>query len=185
VGKDNDVMTQPEILAWQTYHVMALIVNEAWNQEQWLDSDFSNRLRANNKELSDVLDRILTLVENMEMLVPAYFDTLHALHIAYEVGKAVVTFINYVEHQGKLVHEAQAQFSADIAATAKYILGAVEKQCIAIRKGMDEGWIDKVLECVSSDGSLLDDDNFMEEWAGEVVESWRESVAGLSYLKAS
>jgi N-terminal acetyltransferase B complex non-catalytic subunit len=79
----------------------------------------------------------------------------------------------------------------------------VTEKCATVKKGLDEGgWIDKVLESVlpdiqeASDGENaavapiivtfkeLIEENFMEEWAGQVVESWRDSVIGFSYIMA-
>jgi N-terminal acetyltransferase B complex non-catalytic subunit len=65
-----------------------------------------------------------------------------------------------------------------------------------IKKSLDEGgWIDKVLESVQGDPDVADttsvagtlrsvvDENFMEQWAGEVVDSWKDSVKGFAYFK--
>jgi N-terminal acetyltransferase B complex non-catalytic subunit len=178
-------MTQPENLARQAYQAMVLIVSIASDQDQWTDSDFITRLQSCNKDLAEVLEQTANMIEGFQGHVPAYFDTLHALYTAYEVGKAVLSFTAYMGRQGKNVYKTQAEENTPLVEVTNRLLVTVEKQCGVIKKGMDEGWIDKVLECAMGEGTLLDEDNFMEEWAGEVVESWRESVAGLSYLKAS
>lgn len=73
----------------------------------------------------------------------------------------------------------------------------VAEKSVVVRKGLDEGgWIDKVLDSVlqvqgsegekaSVLGSLTDlmDAGRLEVWAGDVVESWRDSIVGLSFLK--
>jgi N-terminal acetyltransferase B complex non-catalytic subunit len=63
-----------------------------------------------------------------------------------------------------------------------------------VKKGLDEGgWIDRVIDGgLPIDGEAqatadvlreLVDDNYIEEWAGLAVESWGESVQGLSHIK--
>lgn len=177
-------MTRPEDLARKAYWNMALIIHTSHDRSQWADTDYSSRLGAHNQDLISSLAQILATVDGLQALVPAYFDTLHALYTAYDVGKAALTLIGYLGKQAKGTHESQAGFEKELLKAAKNLLAAIEKQCTVIKKGMDEGWIDKVLECALAEGTVLDEDDvFMEEWAGEVVESWRESVAGLSYLK--
>lgn len=177
-------LTGPEDLARQAYLNMALIIHTSHDRSEWADPDYSSRLAAHNKDLISTLTQILDLVDGLQALVPAYFDTLHALYTAHDVGKAVTALIVYLGKQGKGTHESQLGLEKELSGAARGLLAAIEKQCTVIKKGMDEGWIDKVLECALAEGTLLDEDDvFMEEWAGEVVESWRESVVGLSYLK--
>lgn len=142
-------------------------------------------MKGYNKDLLDALDETLALVQEMQGVVPAYFTTLHVLYSAHGVGKFVLAFLGYLSRRGKDVHAIQAESSKLIEEKSRSLLKAVEETSTAIKKGMDEGWIDKVLDGALAEGSLLSaDDPFMEEWAGDVVESWRECVAGLGYLKA-
>lgn len=180
----NTTMTVPEDLANQAHKAMSSIVVEAGDKVLWAEPDFDDRLKAMNQDLSDALNNLLQLVESMTAVLPAYFDTLHTLYTAYNLGKAALSFVAYCARAGKKMHGDQAESSKVVGDFAQRLLAAVEKQCVVIKKGMDEGWIDKVLESALAEGTFLDEDDFMEEWAGEVVESWRESVAGLAYLKA-
>lgn len=73
--------------------------------------------------------------------------------------------------------------------SATQILEAVVEKSKVIKDGLDEsGWIDRVLESMEARGPgeqlrNLVGENFVEEWAGFVVEGWRESVTGLGLLK--
>lgn len=96
----------------------------------------------------------------------------------------------------KDIPESQAKANEKIAAVAQRLLQTVAEKSAAIKKGLDEGGlIDKMLDSVlqgpdGADASVLGklrdsvDESHLELWAGDVVESWRDSVAGLSYLKA-
>lgn len=74
--------------------------------------------------------------------------------------------------------------------SAKQVVQAVGEVSKSIKNGLDEsGWIDRVLESmeVGESGEQLRGlvgENFMEEWAGCMIEGWRESVTGLTLLKA-
>jgi N-terminal acetyltransferase B complex non-catalytic subunit len=172
--KPKDFMTRAESLARRVYLTIALIIDEVGG-----DEGHEGRLKGYHKNLSDALEENILLVDDLKGAVPAYFDTLHTLYTSYEVGKVVLSFTAYLTKRNKI-----AQVEA-IEEGAKSLLQAIEMRCGEVKKGMDEGWIDKVLECVFSEGTLLnEDDDFMEEWAGEVVESWREGVIGLVALKA-
>jgi len=172
--RPKDAMTRAEGLARRVYLAIALIIDEAGG-----DQGHDGRLKGYNKNLSDALEENILLVDDLNGAVPAYFDTLHTLYTSYEVGKVVLSFTAYLTKRSKIT-----QVEA-IEEGGKGLLQAVEMRCAEVKKGMDEGWIDKVLECVFSEGTLLsEDDDFIEEWAGEVAESWREGVVGLAVLKA-
>lgn len=76
-----------------------------------------------------------------------------------------------------------------MAESAKSVMEAVVQKSKEIKSGMDEsGWIDRVLESIEVGDSgeqlrSLAGENFMEEWAGCMVEGWRDSVTGLGLLK--
>jgi len=194
-------MTCSEDLAVAIYHAMALILREVRERDRWTESDFQGLLDKLNKGLCERLEEQLVLVENLQELAPAFGSTLHALYTAHEVGKTVVNFCSYLAKQDKNFVETQKESSAKINELAQKLLQLVVEKCAVVKKGLDEGgWIDKVLESTLPDaqegvdtraslsmvGELREllDENFMEEWAGEVVESWKDSAIGFSYLKA-
>jgi N-terminal acetyltransferase B complex non-catalytic subunit len=193
--------TRSEKLAADTYHAMALILRASQDKDQWADTNFQDTLEKYNTDLCERLNAQMALIEALKEPVPAFGSTLHALYTAHEVGRTIVNFCKYLSKQGKYFVGKQKEASTKVEELAGKLLQLVVDKCTVVKKGLDEGgWIDKVLECtlpeaqegadsgvyltvVSSLRGLLDE-NFLEEWAGEVVESWRDSVVGLSFLKA-
>jgi N-terminal acetyltransferase B complex non-catalytic subunit len=191
-------MTLSEELAADTYHTMALILRATRDQDLWAEIDFQGKLDKYNKDLVESLVEQLSLIENLSEPVPAFGNTLHALYTGHEVGRTVANFCKYLSKQSKDFVAKQKETSTKVEELARKLVHLVVDKCAVVKKGLDEGgWIDKALECtlpeaaegevavavVSSLRDLLDE-NFLEEWAGEVVESWRDSVIGFSFLKA-
>lgn len=192
-------LTGSEALAKSTYNVMALIIHHACDRALWTEPDIKDKLDGYNKDLAEALDKHLAIIDNMESLVPAFASTIHALYTAHEVGTAMVNFCGYISRKGKDVYDKQAEANRTILDLAQRLLQTTMGKCAAVKKGLDEGgWIDKVLECVLPDETgeqegvssvIVEalrehlDEGFMEQWAGEVAESWRDSVTGLSLLK--
>jgi N-terminal acetyltransferase B complex non-catalytic subunit len=196
-------LTRSEDLANRTYHSMATLILEACDNERWDQPDFQERLDSQNAALVDNLTQHVAVIEGMQDLVPAFFSTLHALYAAHEVGKTATNFCSFLQIQGKGTHQKQSETNKKVKEVAHQLLQVVTEKCATVKKGLDEGgWIDKVLESVlpdiqeASDGENtgvapiigtfkeLMEENFMEEWAGQVVESWRDSVSGFSYIMA-
>jgi N-terminal acetyltransferase B complex non-catalytic subunit len=175
---------------------MDLIIQDVCDRERWSDQKFQERLDSHNKELCESLEEQKSLIENIKRPVPALSSTLHALYTAYEIGKIATKFVNYLSSKGKDIHESQVEANKKITEVAQRLLQTAAEKSVAIKKGLDEGGlIDKVLDSVlqgpdGKDTSVLGemrdvvDESHLELWAGDVVESWRDSVAGLSYLKA-
>jgi N-terminal acetyltransferase B complex non-catalytic subunit len=196
-------LTRSEDLANRTYHSMATLILEACDNERWVQPDFQERLDSQNAVLVEYLTRHLAVIEAMQDLVPAFSGILHALYTAHEVGRTSATFCSFLQKQGKGVHQKQIESNKEVKEVAQQLLQVAMEKCTTVKKGLDEGgWIDKVLESVlpdiqeASDGENagvepiigtfkeLIEENFMEEWAGQVVESWRDSVIGFSYIMA-
>jgi N-terminal acetyltransferase B complex non-catalytic subunit len=190
-------MTRTEDLAAATYHAMALILRKTRERDRWADGNFQGTLDRHNKDLCESLEEQLLLIENLQELIPALGSTLHALYTAHEVGRTIVNFCSYLLKQSKDFVEKQKEASTKINELARKLLQLVVEKSAMVKKGLDEGgWIDKVLESTLPEaqdaasvpvmGAMreLIDENFMEEWAGDVVESWRDSIIGFSYLKA-
>lgn len=175
---------------------MDLIIEDACDQERWSDQKFQDRLETHNKELCESLEEYISFIGNLKGLVPALGSTLHTLYTGYEIGKTAVKFSTYLSGKGKDIHESQTEPNKKITEVAQRLLQTVAEQSAVVKKGLDEGGlIDKVLDSVlqgpdGRDASVLGqlrdlvDESHLELWAGDVAESWRDSVAGLSYLKA-
>lgn len=199
--KMGEGMTRSERLAADTYHAIALVLRASHDKEQLLETDFQSTLDKYNKDLYASLEEQLAIIENLKEPVPALGNTLHALYTAHEVGTMLINFCKYTSKQSKDFVEKHKEASTKIEELARQLLQLVVVKCTVVKKGLDEGgWIDKVLECtlpeaqegvdggvdVAIVGALREllDENFLEEWAGEVVESLRDSVVGFSFLKA-
>ncbi|TVY35515.1 N-terminal acetyltransferase B complex subunit [Lachnellula subtilissima] len=200
-SSSGDLLTQPEELTRQSYDAMALIIQDVCDPERWSDQQFPEQLHSHNKELCESLEEQRSLVENIKAPVPALASTLHALYTGYAAGKTASKFSVYLSSKAKDIPSSQIQSQGEanqkIAAAAQRLLQTVAEKCVAIKKGLDEGGlIDKVLDSVlqgpdgtDADVSLLGelrdslDESHLELWAGDVVESWRDSVVGLSWLK--
>jgi N-terminal acetyltransferase B complex non-catalytic subunit len=188
-------MTRSEQLTAATYHAMALILRASHDQGLWTENDFQGTLDKYNNDLCARLEEQVALVETLKEPVPAFGSTLHVLYTVHEVGRTILNLCHYLPKQSKVFLEKQREASVKIEELARKLLQRVVDKCTFVKKGLDEGgWIDKVLECTlpnaqEGDGAIVSslrellDENFLEEWAGEVVESWRDSVIGFSYLK--
>lgn len=194
------LMTRPEQLAAHAYHAMGVILIESCDQELWTEGDFKSRLENLGLELCSRLREQAEVIASLQYAVPAFQSTLNAIYTAYEIGRTALYFCKYLAGKGKAVHRSQAEANNKITEAAEKLVQEVIQKSTFIKKGIDEGgWIDKVLESVfpesqaggdhGSSASLMaavrevPDEVFMEEWAGEVVESWKDSIAGFSYIK--
>ncbi len=199
--KRSEILTGSEVLAQATYDALALVIHNTCDKVLWVEPDFRDKIDGYNKDLIESLEKHAVFVEDMEGLVPAFQGTLHALYTAHEVGTTALNFCKYISRRGKDVYEKQLNADEKVKVVAERLLQAVAAKCAAVKKGLDDGgWMDKLLESVLPDegererGISADvvkamrelvDEYFMEGWAGEVVESWKDSVVGFSLLKAS
>ena len=200
----DSLMTMPERLAMLAYDDMAHVILLACDEGQWSELGFQKNLDNYNIDLLERLEKQTTFITRTQGLAPAFSSTLHSLYIAYDVGRMVLKFSKYLSQRGLPVHETQVEASKKAVEVAGRLLQAVAGSCAIIKGEFDEGgWIDKVLDSVlrreqdrsgeHADESVsivetlqdLVDENFREEWAGQVVESWRDSVVGFSHLKGS
>jgi len=141
---------------------------------------------------SRLIERLQEIERLRSASAPATRQVLHSLFTAYDIGTSVArtdTYITRMDPQIKLQGSIQL---------AERLVKAVIAKSAMIKQSLDEGgWIDKVLNSVfqgdldiSDDKSIpgtfksVVDENFMEEWAGQVVDSWRDSVKGFAYFKA-
>jgi len=198
-GKDQEHislgLTECEAIFARSVDAIAYFINRACDREQW--SEQKNDLNSWNKHLHQQLEALLAHVGSIQESSPASQLTLHSLYTAYELGTMVINFKKYIS---KLDANSGLQEYADdeIVTIIQRLLEIVASKSTSIKKSLDEsGWIDRVLESLlqnsqddtddssSAKGILekLVDDNFMEEWAGNVVESWRDSVIGFSHFK--
>jgi N-terminal acetyltransferase B complex non-catalytic subunit len=125
---------------------------------------------------------------------PATREVLESLYVAYDIGTVVVRLSKSLLR----TDSAQVEQLHGSLSLAERLIKAVNEKSSMIKRSLDEGgWIDKVLKSVfqgdpdvdnnttSIPGTLksIVDENFMEEWAGQVVDSWKDSVKGFAYFK--
>lgn len=146
---------------------------------------------------ADLQSRMSERLNEIERLgsasAPATREVLQFLYEAYDVGTTVVRLNAYTTQTKS---EIKLQESLDLA---QRLVKVVIAKAAMIKQSLDEGgWIDRVLKSVfqgdldvpedntSIPGTLKSvvDENFMEEWAGQVVESWKDSVKGFAYFKS-
>ncbi|KAL2064750.1 hypothetical protein VTL71DRAFT_3888 [Oculimacula yallundae] len=196
---DSPSLTQPELLAQQVYTSIAQIIHNSCTPALKSEPDIKAKLAGFTQDLITSLEKVLASVENMEGVVPAFAETLHVLYTAHEVASAAVNFHGYLGRRGKDVLDGYTEWEA-VGKVGEKLMSAVSEKVRGVKRGMDEGgWIDKVLECVlperegdgegEGDGVVsalreLLDEGFMEQWAGELVESWGDSGTGLGMLRA-
>jgi N-terminal acetyltransferase B complex non-catalytic subunit len=176
-------LTRSEDLANRTYHSMATLILEACDNERWVQPDFQERLDSQNAVLVEYLTRHLAVIEAMQDLVPAFFGILHALYTAHEVGRTAATFCSFLQKQGKGVHQKQIESNKGVKEVAQQLLQVVMEKCATDIQEASDGENAGVAPIIGTFKELIEE-NFMEEWAGQVVESWRDSVIGFSYIMA-
>ena len=145
---------------------------------------------------NDLQSRLSDRLQDIERLksafAPATRRVLHSLYAAYDVGTTVLRLSAYLTQT-----KSDIKLHGSLNIAEKLVKAVITKSTI-IKQSLDEGgWIDKVLKSVfqgdidvaadslSIPGALksLVDENFMEEWAGQVADSWKDSVKGFAYFK--
>jgi N-terminal acetyltransferase B complex non-catalytic subunit len=135
------------------------------------------------------LEQHLSFVKEDQNTTPALWNTLHTLYTAYDLASTITKATKFLSQKDVKAHKSQIEQNKALGESAKQVMQAVVDKSKGIKNGLDEsGWIDQVLESMEVGASgeqvrSLVGENFLEEWAGSVVESWRESVTGLGLLK--
>lgn len=174
--------------------ILILLTREVSDRSRWEDEKFKTRVQNNSHILRQALEDVLGMIDNNKHTVPAFWTTLHTLYTAYDVARTTHQFIVYANKQIKINADILKEIGEELSGTTQQLQQVVLEQVKAIKKGLDEGgWIDKLIDgALPESGSLqetgdlvrgLVDENFLEEWAGLVVESWGESVQGLNLLQ--
>jgi N-terminal acetyltransferase B complex non-catalytic subunit len=191
-------LTKSEHISMQAHASMANIILCVGGQERESESESASAVEAFNEDLYETLEKELTHISSMKTEALATKNTLHSLYTAYELGTTVLKFISYLSRTKQDVYNTKDEANIKTREVAERLLHAVIEKSTGIKRGLDEsGWIDKVLESASrgeqagtnQPKSVADtlkemiNENFLEEWAGHVLESWRDSVVGFSYFK--
>ena len=165
-------------------HLLNMALNSGHDEKVWNEHDAS---------LSLLLEKRIHQITKIPDTEPAFQSTLHLLYTSYELAKCVTDIIEYI---CKLPSYAnmRSRLSKEADRVSKRLLKDVVAKSSAIKKALEEsGWMDRVLESIGQDpteqAATVDDfldvvgEGFREDWAGKVLESWKDSVVGFSLFK--
>ncbi|CAD6503993.1 BgTH12-05734 [Blumeria graminis f. sp. triticale] len=177
-------MTHSEMLAHRIFRTMTLIIAEPYDDPYWSDETFQQHIRGFNESLLDYLASYHQHISEINSTTPAFLNTLNALFTAHETGTALLKFCSYLQKRLSYTHDSLRQIHQNLNVKAKALITKVVEKCTKIKTALDDcGWIDRVLFGTHGEVKMLVGELFIEEWAGVVVESWRENIKGLGYLK--
>ena len=183
IESDAEIQHTLDDFRFIVYHKMAVIAVTAEQK----DGDL-HRLMGDLNELTNTLSKLDTFA-------PASQAALFSLYTIYELGITVLRLSAYLARTGLLVRDS-LHLNEEIKSYGHHLISAVIEKSSTIKKRLDEGgWIDKVLESVQGDPNVEDmtsiagtlrsvvEENFMEQWAGEVVDSWNDSAKGFACFR--
>ena len=189
-------LTKSEIFLMQAYYSMVDIILLIGDREQ--HSNTPTSVRSFNEDLYEALEMQLAHISEIKDEALAAQDTLQSLYTAYELGVTVLKFMSNLSRTMQNVYNIKEDANAKTRGIAKRLLQIIIEKSTAIKKGLDKGgWIDRVLESLTrgeeaganQPNAVADtlkgmiNEDFLEEWAGHVLESWRDSVIGFAYFK--
>jgi N-terminal acetyltransferase B complex non-catalytic subunit len=184
-----------EDASYRVYFVMARLIDAVCERDRWAPPNGRADLEVLENDLDKVLAGELARIRTIQDSAPAIGAVLRSLYSSYDLGRTAINFAAYLSRRDSNLGGDSAR--RRFAEYGRLLVEAVIEKSSMIKTGLDEGgWIDKVLESVLQvDRDVKDanhigetvkkvvDENFMEEWAGQVVESWRDSAMGFSYFK--
>ncbi|KAG4031438.1 hypothetical protein MFRU_009g02110 [Monilinia fructicola] len=182
-------LTRSETSVLTAYINLATIIYKASDPTSSSTADFPSSLETSNESLKAALQEHLSLIKEAHDTTPALWNTLHTLYTSSDLASTIIQATKFLARKDVKAHKSQVEQSKGLVESATQILEAVVEKSKVIKDGLDEsGWIDRVLESMEARGPgeqlrNLVGENFVEEWAGFVVEGWRESVTGLGLLK--
>lgn len=201
---EGDLFTKSEFSTVQAFNTIAEIIHDTSDPSLWSEPNHTETIDILHDKLCEVLNNELVSTTTRQKSGPAFEETLNSLYTTYELGRTVSNFTIYFSRTHKSVKTSQTPGLKKVKATSDKLMKEVIERASEVKKSLDEGgWIDKVLECVMGDGldeevevghdgefdgitsalKTLVDEYFVEEWAGQVVQSWNDSVEGFSYFK--
>lgn len=186
---EGSFLTRSEASALEAYTHLASIIIKACDSTASSAADFQASLETCNKLLCAKLEQQLSFIKEDRKATPALWSTLHTLYTAYDLASIIVNATKFLAQKELKAHKFQIKENKTLVERAKLVMETVVEKSKEIKDGLEEGgWIDQVLDSMEVGGlgeqlRNLVGDNFMEEWAGSMVEAWRESVTGLRLLK--
>jgi N-terminal acetyltransferase B complex non-catalytic subunit len=201
---EKDFFIKSEFSTVQAFNAIAEIIHDTSESSFWSEPNHIKTVDILHDKLCEVLNNELISTTNRRESGPAFEEILNSLYTTYELGRTVSNFTMYFSRTHKSVKTSQTPGLKKVKAASDKLMKEVIERASEVKKSLDEGgWIDKVLECVMGDGldeevevgqdgefdgitaalKTLVDEYFIEEWAGQVVQSWKDSVEGFSYFK--
>lgn len=197
-GTNNAELTTSEAISMKAQASMVGILLAIDDQTPGSEPDSANVVKNLNDDLLEALELLKAHVSEIKDDALPARDTLNSLYNAYELGTTATKFFAYLARAKQDIDNTKDETNIKISEAAKALLQTTVAKSTAVKKGLDEsGWIDRVLESVSRGEQAgadepkgiadtlkgMIDENFMEEWAGHTLESWRDSVIGFSFFK--
>lgn len=193
-------LTKSEVISSQAHNSMASIILYVSNPEHRSEPKEASGVKTLNEDLCEALETELAHITKIKNEALAVESTLHSLYTAYELGMMVVKFVSHLSQTKQDIYNTKDEANLKTRELAERLVQTVIEKSKTIKKELDEsGWIDRVLESVSRGEQASPDEpkavadtlkevlgeGFLEEWAGHILESWRDSVAGFAYFKVS
>ncbi|RKF64168.1 Phagocyte signaling-impaired protein [Erysiphe neolycopersici] len=177
-------MTRCEAIAHDVCHSLALITFISCENACWQEEDFEKCLERYNADVLNAIETQRTMVHMLKSSATPSQSTLHVLYTAHEVGSLCLAFHKHILSIENSTHKFQVKNNEKFLEVTASLLDEVEQKTHTIKKSLNEGgWIDRVLNVINDDVRETVDEGFIEEWAGLVVESWKESATGFCHLK--
>lgn len=181
---DTNAMTPAEALAHNTYHSLVLILHLSCNKNCWPEQNHEHYLTSKIDILINTLENQQIIVQGLTLIVPAIQEILHNMYTLYEIGKTTLDFCDYINSQTNSTYQSHQEIIIKLRSTAVFLVNEVVHKSFLIKNKINEcGWIDRLLAIIDSELVAIVDENFMEEWAGSVIESWRDSVMGFNFFR--
>ena len=169
--------------------------------------DYLAAIQKSVKSVFDLVD------DDNAKWIPTFTSTLHPLYTAYEAAKMAIAAADFLNLQKLQPLDRFVATLRDMEGIAKKLRQMLIYTAEAVKERLnDNPWLDFVLQEVKDDDPASDDDSatqsnsrahqssashpgigvsiaqtlgpdFLENWAGELVDSWRDSARGLAFFK--
>ncbi|KAG9248309.1 N-acetyltransferase B complex non catalytic subunit-domain-containing protein [Calycina marina] len=177
-------MSFSERITFECSEAMAYTISD-------LDAQSKTAVYSYGSRLCEKLQQMIEAITTIGEAPPTCQPDLQLLYMGYDLGNVILKLVRYINSRNLKTKKPEYE------ELATQLIQAVMKKSTAIKKKLDEGGlIDWIVDSLAGSaestesqalnnaiGDLIDD-NFREIWAGEVVESWKDSVEGFSYFKS-
>jgi hypothetical protein len=158
----------------------------------------------------DTIELLKVVEEDLEMArvedwIPSFGGTLHPMYTAYEIGTLVLSVADILLKTGSFAQPEAKLNAQSLKGSANELYEKIFEIAKKARSFVNENaWLDWILDrlrfenvhngdkaartepakyTISHSIMRVVGHQFCENWAGEIMDSWRESVMGFAYLK--